>query len=93
MSKHTPGPWKSILEAGSHIRRLVIDKEGFAVCVATAPLPGPDHATAQANARLIAAAPALLEAAKALQLQYFMDAEAQEWAALRAAIREADPQP
>ena len=57
MSKHTPGPWMAfghLVGAGKDSR--------IAVCVA--PLVGPD--ASNANARLIAAAPELLDALREL---------------------------
>ena len=63
MSGHTPGPWRqddSRMGFGSR----VWDAEGSRVCDVDNDLREP-HENA-ANARLIAAAPDLLEAAKAL---------------------------
>ena len=51
-SKHTPGPWET--------RGCIIESTKF--IVATAEIQPPSSAEAVANARLIAAAPQLLEA-------------------------------
>lgn len=57
-SKHTPGPWKQEYEGGSisqssNIHKIIVYDEGKF-----------DNEEGQANARLIAAAPELLEACK-----------------------------
>ena len=60
MTKHTPGPWKRLHSEGS-----MICANGLHV--ASVPVGGPiDNPAFQANASLIAAAPDLLEALKAL---------------------------
>lgn len=63
MSKHTPGPWHVVpLTLGS-----VEAENGTAVCQAfmtKQPRKAEDHEERLANARLIAAAPELLEALK-----------------------------
>lgn len=52
---HTPGPWAIVETASAHIgERAILDAEGYTVCN-----PSPMGA---ANARLIAAAPAMLDA-------------------------------
>lgn len=52
---HTPGPWAIVETASAHIgERAILDADGYTVCN-----PSPMGA---ANARLIAAAPAMLEA-------------------------------
>ncbi|MCX7585057.1 hypothetical protein [Phenylobacterium sp. 58.2.17] len=57
----TPGPWEvGVLDAGSATIRASADGELVAECWITR------HNRSRANARLIAAAPALLEALKAL---------------------------
>ena len=69
MSKHTPGPWKAVY--GTSRKLWVRDSGGF-LCFMTEPFryPNQDGRYAieilemEANARLIAAAPDLLEALK-----------------------------
>lgn len=68
-SKHTPGPWHMDPEEITSGFRIVpkIGDRGLAVAIqrdAAPAIPGSgiDRATAEANARLIAAAPELLEA-------------------------------
>jgi hypothetical protein len=84
MSKHTPGPWKvsqppdalAVLRAdGIAVASLDYDGSGSGDC---------DEATAEANARLIAAAPALLAACEALEVRLFREQGGREnspWAA------------
>ncbi len=57
MSEHTPGPWVVDFD-------LIQDKEGYDIA-STFPYGDPYDEIQEANARLIAAAPALLEACKA----------------------------
>ena len=62
--KHTPGPWQTthLREGINHINRFRIGTGEFGVIAVTAC----DHSEqAEPNARLIAAAPELLEALKA----------------------------
>lgn len=60
MSKHTPGPWfASTTPSG---KGKVVDANGFSICNTTA---GP-YEQQREDARLIAAAPELLAACKAL---------------------------
>ncbi len=64
---HTPGPWKVIPPVGPGNYGVNSEKALTAYgnwCVAV--IPNGDHAEAAPNARLIAAAPALLEALEAL---------------------------
>ena len=68
MSEHTPGPW-SICNDG-----FVYDKNGERVCSPHSTLPGGERykqhrKSWQQNARLIAAAPDLLEALKQIDEQ------------------------
>jgi hypothetical protein len=95
MSKHTPGPWKATFED----YRWVIDCQGeFGPKKALAVTAGfyPKH---EANARLIAAAPELLEALKMgyadtmdyIQRNHLSGAENNRWLVLaRAAIARAE---
>lgn len=66
MTKHTPGPWKTdfkrhaSLDAGSHVH-LLTDSEGFNIGLLSSWVDEPDtKLEAEANAKLIAAAPDLL---------------------------------
>jgi hypothetical protein len=68
MNAHTPGPWRVSDENKTIVRRdytMIGDRSGELVASALAyPNSGfmPDYEAAMANARLIAAAPELLEA-------------------------------
>ena len=64
MSEHTPGPWHAPLSDG-HARSIVWAKEPHGGPVATICVTDPDD-TQTANAHLIAAAPDLLEALRAV---------------------------
>jgi len=93
-SKHTPGPWAvhdhptDPYQYGHH----VTTEDGLTICSVTYQLPvntphGVEEATRVANARLIAAAPELLEA-----LQTLVDAvdpESTGWSEAVAAIAKA----
>lgn len=63
MNKHTPGPWKYGIELSSRSGEWLISFDagyrGRGICIAET-RPGTGHE--EANARLIAAAPELLEA-------------------------------
>ena len=61
-AQHTPGPWA--FGVARNGRRYVFDSDGKPVCGRFVGSDG-DISVAEANARLIAAAPALLAAAKA----------------------------
>ena len=77
--KHTPGPWKAI---GTEIHPVSSDGITSTVIVARAGRP--------VDADLIAAAPDLLEAAKAMVAGgYVMGIDIPKWAALKAAIAKA----
>lgn len=91
MSAHTPGPWT----IDWNVSRLDIFSADAATLVATlrrsALSPGIDD-TAKANARLIAAAPDMLEALQKLcAIQEYGDVAswASEWDEARAAIAKA----
>ena len=81
MSKHTPGPWKlngGIWAGADHICGWPLRSDV-------------GHEAAEANGRLIAAAPDLLEAAKAIVAGgYVMDFDSPEWTTLEAAIAKAE---
>jgi len=59
MSKHTPGPWTVVADGP-----WVCGKDGFTVALVQTSAPASE--TLKANARLIAAAPELLAAARAV---------------------------
>jgi hypothetical protein len=60
--KHTPGPWTyEVHELSSGFSGIVYDAQGYCV--------GTDHLT-EADARLIAAAPEMLEALRQIGLRY-----------------------
>lgn len=63
MSGHTPGPWTKVNGElfGPHGRRVLVSDSGIGVVCGSN--PDPEH---EANARLIAAAPELLEALRDL---------------------------
>jgi hypothetical protein len=78
MSKHTPGPWSVNTNKGSDKHELIhwVEADAHAVCdfymtrgdgddLRVIPLPN-----AEANARLIAAAPELLEALKDIKAEF-----------------------
>ncbi len=58
-TKHTPGPWQSDAAGESH-EWVVLSSENQSICACMNGVGGKDRV--QANARLIAAAPELLEA-------------------------------
>lgn len=64
MSKHTPGPWvhRIRLDEGGNIGT----KDGYAICDMAYHYSSLDRGELDANARLIAAAPELLEALQAI---------------------------
>lgn len=59
MSKYTPGPW--VVNIDSDIDQIVIDSNDHSICT----IDSPAH-IAMDNANLIACAPEMLEALKAL---------------------------
>jgi hypothetical protein len=71
MVTHTPGPWR--VGDGGSWGALVKDGNGDGICIPCSGRLGPTDA---ANARLIAAAPELLEAVRKAELLYA------EWSAL-----------
>jgi len=87
MSKHTPEPWTVVADGP-----WVCDKGGFTVAIVAT--SGMSSETLKANARLIAAAPELLAAAKgALAVASSLDGADDDWVAvtaLRVAIAKAE---
>ena len=63
MSEHTPGPWKSAEYFNGDCLRVIQSGSGATIAKMSKDWPGIDI---EANARLIAAAPALLAALKAI---------------------------
>ena len=90
-AKHTPGPWKSYEDDG-FINLMVVDAEGYYIAEAM----GRTKKNMEANARLIAAAPELLEALEKLCNRWQGDTElyahGEEIKAGRAAIAKAKGQ-
>jgi hypothetical protein len=67
MSKHTPGPWK--VGIGS-VRTVDVDENDFYQCVCETPFKTEiNHPTWEANARLIAMAPEMLDLLKRMDLR------------------------
>jgi hypothetical protein len=67
MNNRTPGPWNLRLEHSPKVDRLIIFKDGgekIAKVFNHGPFPTYPSALAQANAKLISAAPDLLDALK-----------------------------
>jgi hypothetical protein len=78
--KHTPGPWAAKKGVGWYVVRIAHSQDdNFAIAVGSnktslVDAPTGDDAEAEANARLIAAAPDLLEALEMLSwLEQFCD--------------------
>jgi hypothetical protein len=85
MSKHTKGPWKTHLVDST----AIVTEDGKLIAKAEGDYHL-DHAAMEANARLIAAAPDLLEALELLQAGWSKNAiTAGTWAIARAAIAKA----
>lgn len=63
-AKHTPGPWRVEDQRKAISRWVIVTGEGGSVAECAPAGPWVSNETADANARLIAAAPDLLEAAK-----------------------------
>jgi hypothetical protein len=76
-TKHTPGPWKAVRNTAYwEIEPANAGQDGipFNVGDVCASAPGmPDSGLQEANARLIAAAPDLLEALEAFRLAFELD--------------------
>jgi uncharacterized protein YbjT (DUF2867 family) len=85
ISKHTPGPWKIGETFSDGDIQILIPNEMGTVCMvhnhaAIASDPDFMEEQAQANARLIAAAPELLELVKHVAGLSTVDASLAEWA-------------
>lgn len=57
---HTPGPWQYAFEGGT--AAYIVESDGTTVAKLTVPQNSTAHSSFAANARLIASAPALLDA-------------------------------
>ena len=67
MSKHTPGPWTASMGTEDDNERwCVLNEAGYLLATVENGAPGDTLETEEANARLIAAAPGLLAACKAV---------------------------
>ncbi len=66
MSGYTPGPWHVAPESKAQSPWIVCDSEGGSIADCEPPGPWMSRETADANARLIAAAPDMLAALKNL---------------------------
>jgi hypothetical protein len=86
MSKHSPTPWR----VGPVDDTLVSDADGRAVAAACARDYGKDWELIEANARLIVAAPELLEALKGVLEIEGWDMAHPRYTAARAAIAKAE---
>lgn len=90
MSKHTPGPWKATFKAGTY---LIQSPEWRTIALA-----GYTDSEDDANARLIAAAPDLLEAIRSMVDMFERHIDGREgpddaaarWDKARAAIAKAE---
>ena len=60
MSKHTPGPWQYVLQGGTTL--FITEADGSTIICVRVTENTTAHSRLAANARLIAAAPDLLEA-------------------------------
>jgi hypothetical protein len=100
MSKHTPGPWTydSVREVNGFPVYRILSGDGMVGALEQCNIPGETRReleqTLEANARLIAAAPELLEAAKNVlaALEEFGFSR-NEIDLLKAAIDKAEPHP
>ena len=91
MSKHTPGPWFVIEHKNADCVWTVQDKEcGGGHAIALRYMIGPRDDEDVANARLIAAAPEMLEALKAIDQAIMI--EGKNANLIRAAIAKAECQ-
>lgn len=69
MSEHTPGPWTVIEYGDEEAPNLVIHSQGeMRVCFMATPGSNGDPAMIAADARLIAAAPVMLEVLRACEI-------------------------
>lgn len=88
MSGHTPGPWR-VIPANEAIHPWVVGYgEGDSICDCAPPGPWISDDTADANARLIAAAPELLEQLEAM-IERFHGYQGMDFLGARAAIAKA----
>ena len=72
MSKHTPGPWQYVFEGGT--TAFITEADGSTIICIRTTENTTAHKNLAANARLIAAAPDLLEALKgSVELSWFED--------------------
>lgn len=88
MSAHTPGPWAAVEWERHAPTTIVRDVEGRRTVIAE--VEGGDSAEVLANARLIAAAPDLLMALRALLARSDMEYWPLEQEVARAAIAKAE---
>lgn len=70
MSKHTPGPWKVLRDAVFHVETAYADQEYSGNICTVYEGTGMPKVMAEANARLLAAAPEMLEALKELAARF-----------------------
>ena len=89
-TKHTPGPW-TVRDHGGYIEVETPDEPTVAH-FGSLSFDGADHDWALANARLIAAAPELLAALKAMadRAEWYGDEDADSLCGARAAIAKAE---
>lgn len=93
--KHTPGPWAWVYD-GSGDFSIGEPSDPQERSVANVYAWGRDHDTAEANCRLISAAPDMLEALKAVWFSTFLPANVYDQAVMlqvRAAIEKAEATP
>ena len=69
MSKHTPGPWQYAFEGGTVA--FIVEADGTTVAKLSTTENSTAHSRLPANARLIAAAPEMLEALQHIMLCEF----------------------
>ena len=89
VTKHTPGPWEMMPPLGEGNYSVMSSKVNAGGNWYVAEIPNGSHAEAQANARLIAAAPELLDALR-LVLAHDGALTGADWTAIRAAIAKAE---
>lgn len=87
MNRHTPGPWQYAFEGGT--AAFIVDADGTTVCKLSVTKNSTAHSSLAANVRLIAAAPDLLAALKAL-VEDQRDASLPVLAQAREAIEKAE---
>ena len=85
MSKHTPGPWQYVFEGGT--TAFITEADGSTIICIRTTENTTAHKNLAANARLIAAAPELLEALREYRAAILF---AQDKQALMSAIKSAD---